>query len=71
VYINKHEFPQACKVRHYNTVCMCWCRRILQSESEALSSDDSVVLNLPALLDVRLGEAVQLRCGSAAMSHKV
>lgn len=44
----------------YNDVSM-FRVRILQSESEALSSDDSVVLNLPALLDVRLGEAVQLR----------
>jgi hypothetical protein len=58
------------RARIHNPVCDCLCivvPRILQSESEALSSDDSVVLNLPALLDVRLAEAVQLRySGSAA-----
>lgn len=42
---------------------LCACR-ILQSESEALACEDSVVLDLPQLLDMLLGQAVALRCDS-------
>jgi hypothetical protein len=39
-------------------VCLC---RILQTESEALSCDDGVLLDLNQLLDIRLQQAVALR----------
>jgi hypothetical protein len=39
----------------------CSACRILQSESEALACEDSVVLDLPQLLDLRIGQAVALR----------